>query len=74
MYEPFATKSEWEYVRDTLDPRVGDYTLYLRNGSHPGVSYNSNGEEDIDGFSYYHPLKTSFGNLKFGIRSDSKTR
>ena len=74
MYEPFATKSEWEYVRDTLDPRVGDYTLYLRNGSHPGVSYNSNGEEDINGFSYDHLLKTSFGNLKFGIKSDSKTR
>ncbi|GIS55017.1 hypothetical protein Ct9H90mP29_20590 [bacterium] len=50
MYEPFATKSEWEYVRDTLDPRVGDYTLYLRNGSHPGVSYNSNGKKTLKGF------------------------
>ena len=74
MYEPFAAKSEWEYVRDILDPRIGDYTLYLRNGSHPGVSYNSDGKEDIGGFSYDHLLKSTYGDVKFGIKRDSKTR
>jgi hypothetical protein len=30
MYEPFAAKSEWEYVRDILDPRIAGLYLILK--------------------------------------------
>ena len=75
MYEPFASKSEWEYVRSELDPRIGDYTLYLRNGSNPGVSYNSSGMEEITGVSYDHLVKIKdIGSVKFGLKRDWKKR
>ena len=75
MYEPFASKSEWEYVRSELDPRIGDYTLYLRNGSNPGVSYYSSGMEEITGVSYDHLVKIKgIGSVKFGLKRDRKER
>lgn len=74
MYEPFANKSEWEYVRNLNDPRTGAYTLYLRNGSNPGVSYVSRGEEEIEGLSFDHKIKSVFGDLKYGIKVDRKER
>ncbi len=75
MFEPFANKSEWEYKRDTLNPYTGVYDLYLRNGSDPGVSYNSNGAEEIFGFSWDHTIKTEqYGEFKYGIKLDSKKR
>ena len=75
MYEPFAAKSEWEYVRDELDPRTGSYTLYLRNGSNPGVSYNSKGKENIYGVSYDHLITlTKNTKIKFGFKVDRKER
>ena len=74
MYEPFANKSEWEYVRNLNDPRTGAYTLYLRNGSNPGVSYVSRGEEEIEGLSFDHKIKSVFGDLKYGIKFDRKER
>ena len=75
MYEPFATKSEWEYVRDELDPRTGSYTLYLRNGSNPGVSYNSKGKENIYGVSYDHLITVAKNTkIKFGLKVDRKER
>ena len=75
MYEPFAAKSEWEYVRDELDPRTGSYTLYLRNGSNPGVSYNSKGKENIYGVSYDHLITLAKNTkIKFGFKVDRKER
>lgn len=75
MYEPFAAKSEWEYVRDELDPRTGSYTLYLRNGSNPGVSYNSKGKENIYGVSYDHLITVAKNTkIKFGLKVDRKER
>ena len=74
MYEPFANKSEWEYVRSAEDPRIGDYSLYIRNGSNPGVSYVSSGDEQITGLSFDHKIISSFGTLKYGIKVDRKKR
>ncbi len=75
MYEPFAAKSEWEYVRDELDPRTGSYTLYLRNGSNPACLIIVKAKKNIYGVSYDHLITlTKNTKIKFGFKVDRKER
>ena len=68
-YEPFITRSEWEYDSDN-----GMYSVYNRNGSRPGELITSDGNEKLMDISYDHTLKTYFGDFKFGFKMDRKDR